>query len=57
MVNNNNDVNDEIIPYIPKFKHAFRFSFVVSDDRVFVIDVCQKDLKLEIGQTFDSKIN
>ena len=54
MVNNN---NDEIIPYIPKFKHAFRFSFVVSDDRVFVIDVCQKDLKLEIGQTFDSKIN
>jgi hypothetical protein len=57
MVNDNNNVDDEIISHVFKFEDAFGFSFVVSNDWVFVIDICRKGLKLEVGQTFDCKIN
>jgi len=57
MVNDNNDVDDEIIPQVSKYRDAFGFSFIVFNDRVFIIDVYQKGLKLEVEQTFDNKIN
>jgi hypothetical protein len=48
MINDNNDVDNETIPHISKCRETFGFSFIVFNNRVFIIDIYQKDLKLEV---------
>jgi len=53
--NNEDDVDDEIIPLVPEFGDAFRSSFVVSHYWTLDYKRMQRGSDLEVGQTFSNK--
>ena len=51
----NNDVDDEIIPYVLEFRDASESSFVVSNDWTLSHRYMSGEFELKVGQTFNSK--
>jgi len=52
---NEDDVNDEIIPHVPEFGDAFGSNFIVSHDWALSHRHMPRGFNLEVSQTFSSK--